>query len=63
MWHNATSYVAVIIHSNGRADEVNEEDAVSAIGPKRTSLVALHMSAIGPKRTSLVALHMSAIGP
>ena len=28
---------------------------MSAIGPKRTSLVALHMSAFDPKRTSKLA--------
>src|SRR5262245_22274952 len=32
-----------------RADEVIEGAAMSAIGPKRTSLVAPHMSAIGGK--------------
>jgi len=36
---------------------------MSAIGTKRTSIVALHMSAIGGKADMLFALHMSAYDP
>jgi hypothetical protein len=36
---------------------------MSAFGPKRTSLVALHMSAIGGKADMTFALHMSAYDP
>ena len=36
---------------------------MSAIGTKRTSLVALHMSAFGVERTLPFALHMSAFDP
>ena len=36
---------------------------MSAIGTKRTSLVALHMSAFGGKADMALALHMSAFDP
>ena len=39
------------------------EAPLSAIGTKRTSACALHMSANDPKRTSPSALHMSAFDP
>ena len=36
---------------------------MSAIGTKRTSLGAWHMSAFDPKRTLALALHISASNP